>query len=255
MGWNGCDYAFMGLGIIGSFSCLFATIQGPYREAAPAIKINWPERKYYIKVTTDKGMTPSVEWKYMKLEMCKKFEAAQLKYGNPAGNVISSVLDSTISIPMCDVKPDCRQNMADRCTQYDRMVFNGLLLQIMCLLCGALYALGVLLMMLSSKVSAKKNAWILGVVGALFQTGAFAFWIFDSDRFVKKMQTLTYWPYPALVGWGVWTHAAGIAGIYFSVIFGLISWLFIGDGKSHSQYEYGEYGAYGGAYPSGGQAF
>jgi hypothetical protein len=231
-------------------------MQGPYRVAAPATSINWPERKYYIRLTSDKGMSPSVEWKYMKLEMCKKFEAAQLKYGTPTGNILSSALDSTISLPICDVKPDCRQNMADRCTQYDRMVWNGLVLLIMVLLCGALYGLGLVLMFLSGKVTAKRNAWSMGVAGAIVQTAAIAYWIFDSDRFVKQMQKLTVWPYPKLYGWGFYTHAGGLFSIYLSVVFGFISWMIVGDGKSSSSYNYGgEYADYGGAYPAGGQAF
>lgn len=258
MGWNSCDYIFIVFGCLGSMMCLLATVQGPYRLAAPATAINWPERKYYISVTTDKGMSPSVTWKYMKMEMCKKFEAAQLKYGTPTGNILSSALDATISLPICDVKPDCRQNMADRCTQYDRMVWNGLVLLIMVLLSGFLFGLALILMMLSGKVKAKKNAWTMGVMGTVVQTVALAYWIFDSDRFVKKMQALTVWPYPALNGWGVWTHFGGLTCIYCSVVMGFMSWAVVGDGKSSASYGYasygGEYGEYGGAYPYGGQA-
>merc|ERR1740138_272015 len=113
-------------------------------------------------------MTPSVTWKYMKTEMCKRFEAAQLKYGTATGTLISSVMSATVTLPICDVQSACRQNMADRCTQYDRMVWNGMVLLIMVLLCTALNGLALVLMMMSSKVKAKKNAWFLAVAGAVF---------------------------------------------------------------------------------------
>merc|ERR1719240_1960128 len=113
-------------------------------------------------------------------------------------------------------------------------------------------------MFFSSKFTAKRNAWTMGVSGAIVQTGALAWWIFDSHRFVQKMQELTVWPYPALYGWGLWTHVGGLGATYLSIIFGLVSWLIVGDGSSSSQaYSYGgEYAAYGeAAYPAGGQAF
>merc|ERR1719352_1712324 len=99
-------------------------------------------------------MTPSVTWKYMKTEMCKRFESAQLKYGTATGTLISSVMSATITLPICDVQPACRQNMADRCTQYGRMVWNGMLLMIMGLACGLMYAAAVMLMMMSGKAKA-----------------------------------------------------------------------------------------------------
>ena len=40
---------------------------GPYREGAAISQLNWPARKDHIKLTTDKGMTPSVTWKYMNM--------------------------------------------------------------------------------------------------------------------------------------------------------------------------------------------
>merc|ERR1719160_1884245 len=170
MGWNTCDWIFIACGGVGCLACLFPVMQGPYRAADPITSLNWPSRKYYVKLTTDKGMTPSVTWKYMKTEMCKRFEAAQLKYGTATGNLISSVMSSTITLPICDVQPACRQNMADRCTQYDRMVWNGVVLIIMCFLCLTMYGLALVLMSLSGKTKAKRNSWVLGVIGAIIQS-------------------------------------------------------------------------------------
>jgi len=255
MGWNACDYIFLGFGILGSMSCAGAALMGPYRRGQAQMNLQWPERKYYIRLTTDKGMNPSVTWSSMKLETCKKFESAQLKYGTPTGTLISEAMQSTITLPICDVRPDCRQNMADRCTQYDRMVWNGFVLLIMCFLCLCMYGLALVLMFLSNKVKAKRNSWVMAVIGCIIQAAALAYWLYDSHQFVMRMQTLTVWPYPEMAGWGIMTHIGGLAFMIIGLVFGLVSWLLVGDGSSSSSSyeEYGEYG--GGAYPAGGQSF
>merc|ERR1719201_462473 len=106
------DYLFFGIGL-GSVFAYFIGIGFLQIRQAPAIgTLYWPLRKYYLRKVSDKAMQPSVTWKYLKFEMCKRFEVAQAKYGSPTGAVIGDTMSGVgkslgTGMPLCDPIAAC----------------------------------------------------------------------------------------------------------------------------------------------------
>lgn len=223
-----CDICLLLLGAVGAVMGSTAMLFGHYREAEPESLIGWPLRKYYIKKVTDKAMKPSITWKSLKQDTCAKYEAAQMKYGNPSGQVIAKILTETIPLPLCGVKPNCREHMSERCIYYDFAVDNGLIV----MLCNAgsflMLGLAGFCLMISNKPHWKMYAGTFCFLGGLLQVGSVGYWAYDTDKFQKRLIKQSLYPYAALNGWGTFTNVGGGALMCVAGVCGYLSSCFTG---------------------------
>lgn len=228
-----CDILLLLLGMVGALMGCTACIAGYYRQAGPATAtIGWPMRKYYVKKLTDKSMRPTLTWKTLKQDVCAKYEAAQMKYGNPAGQAIAKLMEHTIPIPLCGIKPNCREHMSERCIFYDYAVDDSLILLLVN--AGSLLFLGLagFCLMISSKPHWKMYAGVCCFLGGFTQAGATCWWAYDTNKFMKRMARQSVYPYAELVGWGFWTNLAGATNMMLGGICGFLASLGGGAKKS-----------------------
>merc|ERR1719321_652567 len=80
-----------------------------------------------------------------------------------------------------------------------------------------------LLLMMSAKPAWKFNAAMFALFGLMCDGVAFAYWVWDTDRFFKKMQQTAFWPYGRLDGYGFKLICGGIGGMSIGVLMELCS--------------------------------
>lgn len=208
-GLGSCDYLLLLLGAAGASMACSGAMFGYYRQAMPSSNINWPLRKYYLKKLTDKAMKPTVTWKQLKQDTCAKYEAAQMKYGTPAGKAANAMMSSIIVLPICGIKGICREHMSERCIFYDYISDDGLLLTLADFGAMALIGLSAFCLMVSSKPHWKMYAGIIAFVAGLAVVGLTGYWAYETHNFQMKMKEKTVWPYAPLNGWGFYANAGG----------------------------------------------
>jgi len=219
-----CDLMLLIFGTVGALLGCTAMLIGYYRQADPAVNLNWPMRKFYIKKITDKAMKPTVTWKTLKQDTCSKYEAAQMKYGNPQGQMLAKLMEHTLALPLCGVKPGCRENMSERCIFYDYAVDDGMI--VMMTNAASLMFLGLagFCLLVSGKPSWKMYAGVMCGLGGILQIGGLTWWIMDTDKYIKRMQTQSIYPYAAAMqGWGTLANAGGGVLMVLGGVCGLLS--------------------------------
>lgn len=228
-GLNMCDILMILLGFCGGIMGCVACLFGYYRwHEADTPDLQWPMRKYYIKKLTDKAMQPTVTWKTLKQDVCAKFQAAQMKFGNPVGMATAKLMERTIQIPICGIKPMCRTAMSERCIFYDYAVDDGIVVILGNIGAMLLLALSGFCLMISNKPHWKMYAGIcvsLGGIGIMCTVG---YWAYDTDKYLKRIGKAAVYPYPPLKGWGFFMNAGGAGLMLTAGVCGFISSLSAG---------------------------
>lgn len=205
-----CDIMMLLLCLCGGLMGCIAVLFGYYRWKDSFISsLQWAQRKYYIKKLTDKAGQPTVTWKTLKQDICAKFNAAQMKFGNPVGMATAKLMERTISIPLCSIKPACRENMSERCIFYDYAVDDGIIVLLGNL--GSMMMLGLctFCLMVSNKPHWKMYAAICAALGGIGVVSTLGYWMYDTNKYFKRLQSNTIYPYPPMKGWGFYMNSGG----------------------------------------------
>jgi hypothetical protein len=213
------DYVFLGLAItsVGAYFIGVGFLQIRQANAIPSLY--WPLRKYYLKKVSDKAMQPSVTWKYLKFEMCKRFEVAQAKYASPVGAVIGDTMSGMgkalgTGMPLCDPIAACRENLMHRCLQYDLMAYTSLAVMIMNLVGVILWLCGASMLMFSCKPKVRFTCAFTCMFGSLVFFGGLIFYEIYWNKMDKALRGGMVWPSAGLYGPGWWTAAlSGLAQV------------------------------------------
>jgi len=218
-----CDIMLLICGTIGAILGCAAVLVMYYREAEPMAALNWPLRKFYIKKITDKSMRPTVTWKSLKQDTCTKYESAQMKYGNPQGQMLAKLMEHTLSLPLCGIKPNCRENMSERCIFYDYATDDAII--VLLTNASSLMFLGLagFCLSISNKPHWKMYAGVCCFLGGILQMGGLVWWVMDTDKYMKRMITQTVYPYGELKGPGAWANAGGAVLMLLGGVCGFIS--------------------------------
>lgn len=228
-----CDLMLLILGTTGSFMGLLASLFGHYRNARQIQSLSWPIRKYYIKKLTDKSMAPSVTWKSLKQDVCAKYEAAQMKYGNPQGMAIGKLMENTITIPMCSLKAPCRDSMAERCIFYDYAVDDSMIVLLTNAASLLFLGLAAFFLMISRKPHWKMYAGVAVFLGGFIVFAAVGYWGFDTNKYMRRIAEGSIWPYAPLNGWGFFCNMGGAFNLMMAGVCGFMSSLG-GNKSSHA---------------------
>jgi hypothetical protein len=227
-----CDILLLILGMIGALMGCSACLLGYYRQANPKAEVNWPLRKYYVKKLTDMSMRPTITWKVLKQDTCTKYEAAQMKYGNPQGQMLAKLMEHTLSIPLCGIKPNCREHMSERCIFYDYAVDDALVLILVDAASMCFLGLGGFCLMISNKPHWKMYAGVCVFFGGFMMFGACSWWAIDTDKYFHRMKKQSIYPYPTLSGWGFWCNIGGACNMMLGGVCGFISSMSSGKSKA-----------------------
>jgi len=233
-GLNMCDIMMVILTFTGAIMGCIACLFGYYRwKEGYTHVLHWAQRKYYVKKVTDKAGMPTVTWKTLKMDICAKFSAAQMKFGNPAGMAVAKLMERTISMPFCGIKPHCRSNMSERCIFYDYAVDDGIIVILGNLGAMFFFGLSCFALMISNKPHWKMYAGVCAGLGGVGVIATVGYWTYDTDKYFKRLGKQSVYPYPPLKGWGFFMNMGGALLMLAGGVCGFISSLAAG-GKSAS---------------------
>jgi len=215
-GLMGTDYGAMFFGVLGPIVIIGCSLVMPMRFAKPNMEISWPNRWYYILQATDMGTSPSAKYKFLKLEICMRFDQAQQTFGNPAGMLMGKFMTDgplasiTSLAPICDVKAACREHMATRCIWYEYLYFDGMCFFGANMMAFAQNALTIIIIVILRKREYRWYAMMISISACGMSLGGLCYWIMDSHYYLKDMQTQTVWPYAPFNGSGSKVVLGGI---------------------------------------------
>merc|ERR1719160_2281809 len=138
--------------------------------------------------------------------MCSKYQAAQMKYGNPTGMAAAAVMKMTINVPVCGLKPACRESMAERCIFYDYAIDDGLVVMLGNASAFMFAMLATFCLMVSTKPQWKLYAGCACWLGGFTQLGILLYWMFDTNKYLHRVMDKSIYPYAPMNGWGFYVN-------------------------------------------------
>jgi len=225
------DYIFFFLAICGIGAYFVGVTFLQIRQANAIGSLYWPMRKYYLKKVSDKAMQPSVTWKYLKFEMCKRFEVAQAKYGTPMGQVVGTTMTGMadlvgVGMPLCDPIAACRENIMHRCLQYDLMAYTSLAVMVMNLLGVIFWLCAFVLLMFSAKPASRFKAAFIASFGVLIFVGGLIFYEIYWNKMDKALRGGMVWPSAGLYGPGWWCGSLALLAQVAAIVLMILAAFF-----------------------------
>jgi len=242
------DYVTIGFGILGCLICCGASVAAPYRKAKPIGELDWPmERWYYIRAATDKGGAPIAQYKMLKLEICQRFDIAQMTFGNPQGRLASKMLTSGPfgaiggALPLCDIKPACREQLSIRCIWYDYLTFDSMAVMGSYAFAMMQFCLAGVIIIILRKREYRFYSMCIAAFGCWMSFSATAYWAYESNAYLVDMARETVWPYAPFNGSGA---KICCFGLFLQFLAAVAAWNATREPSAPSGYGYGAMGGY-----------